>query len=211
MQPVSRLRGQCRSRPCYQYGPILRNASSAGRHFRCAPLDVRPRGAGAGGRGDVERRQPPAARHRLAGGLSLRWLSIVKRGCRAMSEVGGKAEIICSLSISHFDPKQTSGHHRIPINQSADFSDGTCAWLSSITVNITDLTEFDSPPCEEWLERDVVPYYAKLLARDVCRAMPDLLNKGMCIAVYDEAGAENSPVARASLPRPPPGPCPPPD
>jgi Domain of unknown function (DUF6894) len=38
--------------------------------FRCAPLDVRPRGAGAGGpaSGDVERRQPPAARHRLAGG-----------------------------------------------------------------------------------------------------------------------------------------------
>ena len=101
MQPVSRLRGQCRSRPCYQYGPILRNASSAGRHFRCAPLDVRPRGAGAGGpaSGDVERRQPPAARHRLAGGVSLRWLSIVKRGCRAMSEVGGKAEIICSLRV----------------------------------------------------------------------------------------------------------------
>src|SRR5258706_8877170 len=64
-------------------------------------LDVRPRGAGAGGpaSGDVERRQPPAARHRLAGGLSLRWLSIVKRGCRAMSEVGGKAEIICSLRV----------------------------------------------------------------------------------------------------------------
>jgi hypothetical protein len=43
--------------------------------------------------------------------------------------------------------------------------------MQLFTVNITDLTEFDSPPCEEWLERDVVPYYAKLLARDVCRAM----------------------------------------
>src|SRR5258708_26650079 len=64
--------------------------------------------------------------------------------------------------------------------------------MQLFTVNITDLTEFDSPPCEEWLERDVVPYYAKLLARDVCRAMPDLLNKGMCIAVYDEAGLVNS-------------------
>src|SRR5258705_13287340 len=106
-------------------------------------------------------------------------------------------------SARRFMPAGSSCQHRKP--------KGTCAWLSSITVNITDLTEFDSPPCEEWLERDVVPYYAKLLARDVCRAMPDLLNKGMCIAVYDEAGAENSPVARASLPRPPPGPCPPPD
>ena len=46
--------------------------------------DVHPlmsgRGAGGPASGDVERRQPPAARHRLAGGLSLRWLSIVKRG-----------------------------------------------------------------------------------------------------------------------------------
>ena len=71
--------------------------------------------------------------------------------------------------------------------------------MQLFTVNITDLTEFDSPPCEEWLERDVVPYYAKLLARDVCRAMPDLLNKGMCIAVYDEAGLVISVVPLDSL------------
>src|SRR5260370_38265614 len=92
MQPVSRWGGQCRSRPCYQYGQILRNVSSVGRHFRCAPLEGRPRGAGAGGpvSGEVERRQPPAARHRLAGGLSLRWLSIVKRGCRACLKLGAK-------------------------------------------------------------------------------------------------------------------------
>lgn len=40
---------------------------------------------------DASRRSASAS-----GGLSLRWLSIVKRGCRAMSEVGGKAEIMCS-------------------------------------------------------------------------------------------------------------------
>jgi hypothetical protein len=110
-------------------------------------------------------------------------------------------DVPCSNADIDLRPErdQAGRHHRIPINQSADFSDGTCAWLSSITVNITDLTEFDSPPCEEWLERDVVPYYAKLLARDVCRAMPDLLNKGMCIAVYDEAGLVISVVPLDSL------------
>ena len=56
------------------------------------------------------------------------------------------------------------------------------------TVTITDLTEFDSAPCEEWLERDAVPKYAKGLANGVRREMPDLLNHGMCIAIYDEEG-----------------------
>lgn len=57
------------------------------------------------------------------------------------------------------------------------------------TVTITDLTEFDSEPCEEWLERDTVFKYAKSLAKSVCREMPDLLNHGMCVAIYDEDGS----------------------
>jgi len=33
-----------------------------------------------------------------------------------------------------------------------------------------------------------VPKYAKRLANGVRREMPDLLNHGMCIAIYDEEG-----------------------
>ena len=61
--------------------------------------------------------------------------------------------------------------------------------MQLFTVTITDLTEFDSLPCEEWLEPDAVPKYAKRLAQSVCREMPDLLNHGMCIAIYDDEGS----------------------
>jgi hypothetical protein len=53
---------------------------------------------------------------------------------------------------------------------------------------ITDLMDFDTPPCEEWLPRELVPIYAEELARTVGHEMPDLLNRGMCLAMYDSDG-----------------------
>jgi len=60
--------------------------------------------------------------------------------------------------------------------------------MQLFTVTITDLATFDSPPCQEWLETEGVPKYMQRLARAVRREMPDLLHRGMCVAMYDSGG-----------------------
>jgi len=54
------------------------------------------------------------------------------------------------------------------------------------TYNFTDLTTFDSPSEEVWIEKEDLSGFAYRVAREILAAVPDLANKGMCIAIYDE-------------------------
>lgn len=56
------------------------------------------------------------------------------------------------------------------------------------TYIFTDLTSFDSPSKEVWVDTEDLSEFAARVAREIVEAVPDLTNKGMCLAIYDEAG-----------------------
>jgi hypothetical protein len=56
------------------------------------------------------------------------------------------------------------------------------------TFNITDLTTFDSPSFEEWLNHDDVGPFARHMAHRLIGRIPELERRGLCIAVYDQDG-----------------------
>jgi hypothetical protein len=56
------------------------------------------------------------------------------------------------------------------------------------SFSITDLTTFESVPYEEWVEMEDLPDVGKRFARTMLAANPDFRHRGMCVAIYDEAG-----------------------
>ena len=54
--------------------------------------------------------------------------------------------------------------------------------------NFTDLTSYESPCTEIWIEQSDLPTFASRIAREMLDAVPDLTNKGMCVGIYDEEG-----------------------
>jgi hypothetical protein len=56
------------------------------------------------------------------------------------------------------------------------------------TFSITDLTTFESIPHEEWAERENLLEVGNRFARTMLAANPDFRHRGMCVAIYDEAG-----------------------
>jgi hypothetical protein len=60
--------------------------------------------------------------------------------------------------------------------------------MQLFTLNVTDLTEFDSPAWEQWLSTEDLPVVGPALAREVAKSIPALVNRGMCIAIYDKSG-----------------------
>lgn len=54
--------------------------------------------------------------------------------------------------------------------------------------SITDLTTFESIPHEEWVEREDLFDVGNRFARTMLAANPDFRHRGMCVAIYDEAG-----------------------
>jgi hypothetical protein len=60
--------------------------------------------------------------------------------------------------------------------------------MELFTFSITDLTSFESVPHEEWAEREDLPDIGKRYARTMLAANPDFRHRGMCVAIYDEAG-----------------------
>lgn len=58
---------------------------------------------------------------------------------------------------------------------------------SSLTTS-RDLTTFDSPQQEIWLDGKDLPDFGKRTAREMLAAVPDLQDKGLCVGIYDEAG-----------------------
>jgi hypothetical protein len=60
--------------------------------------------------------------------------------------------------------------------------------MQLFTFSITDLTTFESVPHEEWLEKEDLPEVGNRFARAMLAANPDFRHRGMCVAIYDEAG-----------------------
>jgi hypothetical protein len=60
--------------------------------------------------------------------------------------------------------------------------------MQLFSYNFTDLTTFDSPQKEIWLDEKDLPDFGKRTAREMLAAVPDLQHKGLCVGIYDEAG-----------------------
>jgi hypothetical protein len=60
--------------------------------------------------------------------------------------------------------------------------------MKSFTYNFTDLTSFESPPTEIWIDWADLPAFASRVAQEMLDAVPDLTNKGMCVGIYDQHG-----------------------
>ena len=68
--------------------------------------------------------------------------------------------------------------------------------MRTLTFNVTDLTSYDSPSTAVSLGDEEVTRFTTFAARDLIRFMPSLSQKGMCVALYDEAG---DPISIAPL------------
>ena len=60
--------------------------------------------------------------------------------------------------------------------------------MQLFTLCVTDLTTFESIPHEEWGEKEDLLDIGRRFARVMLAANPDLRHRGMCVAIYDEAG-----------------------
>ncbi len=60
--------------------------------------------------------------------------------------------------------------------------------MQRFTFSITDLTTFESVPHVEWAEKEDLLEIGARFARSMLAANPDFQHRGMCVAIYDEAG-----------------------
>ena len=60
--------------------------------------------------------------------------------------------------------------------------------LRLFTLRVTDLTTFESVPHEQWAEKEDLFEIGSRFARAMLAANPDFRQRGMCVAIYDEAG-----------------------
>jgi hypothetical protein len=60
--------------------------------------------------------------------------------------------------------------------------------LRLFTLRITDLTTFESVPHEQWAEKEDLFEIGDRFAREMLVANPNFRHRGMCVAIYDEAG-----------------------
>jgi hypothetical protein len=54
--------------------------------------------------------------------------------------------------------------------------------------HVTDLATFDSPPTEVWMDEKDISTFAADIARQMRESLPALVNKGICVAIYDDEG-----------------------
>ena len=60
--------------------------------------------------------------------------------------------------------------------------------MQLFTLSITDLTTFESVPHEEWADKEDLVEIVNRFARAMPAVNPDFRHRGMCVAIYDEAG-----------------------
>ena len=71
--------------------------------------------------------------------------------------------------------------------------------MQLFTLSITDLTTFESVPHQEWAEKEDLCEIGNRFARSMLAANPGLRHRGMCVAIYDEAGIPVSVVPLDTL------------
>ena len=60
--------------------------------------------------------------------------------------------------------------------------------MERFAYNFTDLTTFETPCQEVWINSADLHAFAKQIAREMRNALPDLAEKGVCVGVYDRQG-----------------------
>jgi uncharacterized membrane protein YtjA (UPF0391 family) len=60
--------------------------------------------------------------------------------------------------------------------------------MQLFTVSITDLITFESVPHEEWAEKEDLFEIGNRFARALLDANPNFCHRGLCVAIYDQAG-----------------------
>ena len=60
--------------------------------------------------------------------------------------------------------------------------------MQLFTLSITDLTTIESVPHEEWAEKEDLFEIGNRFARAMFAVNPGFRRRGMCVAIYDEAG-----------------------
>jgi hypothetical protein len=60
--------------------------------------------------------------------------------------------------------------------------------MQLFTLSITDLNTFESVPHEEWAEKEDLFEIGNRFARVMLAANPNFRHRGMCVAIYNEAG-----------------------
>ncbi len=60
--------------------------------------------------------------------------------------------------------------------------------MQLFTLRITDLTTFESAPHEQWAEKEDLFEIGDRFAQAILAANPDFRHRGMCVAIYDDAG-----------------------
>jgi hypothetical protein len=66
--------------------------------------------------------------------------------------------------------------------------------MEPYSYKFTDLFDFSSPSMEMMLAPDEILQFASTLADEMLAAQPDLVDKGICVAVYDTGGTAVSMV-----------------
>jgi hypothetical protein len=61
--------------------------------------------------------------------------------------------------------------------------------MQLFTYNFTDFIGFNSPSMEMRLAPHELYEFASVVAQEMLSAEPDLIHKGMCVAIYDGHGA----------------------
>jgi hypothetical protein len=60
--------------------------------------------------------------------------------------------------------------------------------MEFFTLSITDLITFESVPHEQWAEKEYLFEIGNRFARAMLDANPNFRHRGLCAAIYDEAG-----------------------
>jgi hypothetical protein len=61
--------------------------------------------------------------------------------------------------------------------------------MQSFTYNFTDFVDFTSPSVEMLLAPHELFQFASVVAQEMLFAVPDLVHKGICVAIYDANGS----------------------
>jgi hypothetical protein len=60
--------------------------------------------------------------------------------------------------------------------------------MQLFTLRITDLITFESVPHEQWAEKEDLFEIGDRFVRAILATNPNFRHRGMCVAIYDEAG-----------------------
>jgi hypothetical protein len=66
--------------------------------------------------------------------------------------------------------------------------------MERFSYKFTDLLDFNSPSMEMWLAPFELFEFASIVAREMLAANPDLVDKGICVAIYNSGGTPVSMV-----------------